>query len=327
MADARSQFVTFVALLLLSLLASIPRVCLGQSTEAGIYQETVPYTPVGRGAPAVDVVFNGTVKARMLVDSGSTGCFISDQLAAKLGLANGPFVKWQQPMIVRGESLSVVTISRMDIGKISLSNTAFAILDSDMMGPIKDVDGIIGANVMEMLPLFFDFQKHEITLFTKSPSEDDLKSVGMDGSEVVPVRDENGDYRFICPVSVISGSNEAVDKLHVDTGSVATVFSKAAASELGLTGHGGNLRLPTVDRDFRIDRGWISGISIAGLTSKAFSIYYSVEDLPPGVVLPLGLDVLSHYKILLDFSKKIMYIKTADETAPTSTPATPANAH
>ncbi len=310
-----------VTLLLLAILVFIPNPCHAQANQPAVQQETIPYIPVGKGAPAVDVVFNGTVKARMLVDSGSTACFISDQLATELGLANGPFLKWQQPLIVRGESLPLVMISSMSVGNFQVANTAFAILDSSLMGPIDGVDGIIGANALAVIPAFFDFQKHEITLFSKSPSDSDLKSVGMDGAQVVPVHDKNGDLRFLCPVSVISGDNEAVDQLHIDTGSVTTVFSKKAATNLGLTRHGSTLRLPTVDQDIRIDAGWISGFSIAGLQTKAFAAYYSIEDLPPGSVLPLGVDVLSHYKILLDFSKKVMYIKPADNATLDSSPS------
>lgn len=299
-----------------------------QSNATAAYQETVPYIPVMGGIPAIDVIINGTIKARLGVDSGSAACFISDKFAAQLGVANGPFVKWpSKPMVIRGKELQLVMFKSVDIGQFRFTNAPFAILDSKWMGHDNGIDGLIGANALTVYPMFFDFQKHQVTLFSKSPAEANLRAVMMSDAKRVPVNHLKDDFRFTCPVTIRNGRTNAVDNLHIDTGSVTTALDKATADKLGLVPNKWNLTLTTGDYDYKINQAPISGVSIGGLaTPDTTTAYYSTEELPAGGVVPLGLDILSHYYILLDFSKDVMYIKPANNSSPkTDTTGNPAH--
>lgn len=279
------------------------------------YQQVVPYTPIEAGVPAMDVVFNGKVKARVIVDSGSSYSGITDQLAAKLGLQNGPFIQPPNgPLTLDGKPMKVVKVDRMDIGLFHFDNCPYVILDSKVMATITsgiEIDGIIGADALTVFPAMFDFQRHQVTFYSQSLSSNDLAAVGMSDAAVVPLSGTKDDFVCTCPVDLQSGTHRAEANLLIDTGGANTVLSQDIAGELKLTSDAPPDQYLTYQTDFNITPIVIDTTSIGGVPSKYLTINYSPGKPSPDQPQLLGLDVLTHYQILLDYRQKVMYIKPA----------------
>jgi len=280
---------------------------------------TVPFEPMfNHGGPVLTVTLNGKVKARFLLDTGTEGLGVTEDLVKRLGL------KPQKRALARG-TFDVVQFDRIQIGTIDAHGlcTVFQTGDprtAQLAAGLKraGLDGIMGADLLKQFALILDFEAQTCTFLDGGAGEEDLKRFGFDVvlpqalSTRLVVQNEG---RFFVSLNVVrdgaSGPGAtSTQEMLVDTGAKWTNFRPD--------------RLPEEFRGRLLRKGEINS-SGANVASEFYRALVGAEAYPPVplsvVVAPrsnstfagnnqtLGIDFLAHYRVLIDLKEQRMYLK------------------
>jgi|GEM_PF-3122365 len=294
----------------------------------GIEFTPIAYIPGRGGIQLIKVRVNRTQTATFAFDSGTNYSVISDEVVKRLGIK--PFVALTSSGKPKdapeaGKPTYRALIPSVAVGGIAVLNSPFVVVRARSLSAAfgKSVDGALGANVAAKLPILLDFQKHQLTFLRHSPSPDELKALGMEGASAVPVTDIDKSSHYKFPIKVTSEGISAEGVMLVDTGSDQTYLSASLAAQLHLKPQGNGL-LSTF-------YGPVPTSYTVGPTLRFGEI--TLGDLPvnyvdkPEAISPfnnnvLGLDVLSYFRVLLDYPGGKIYFQPS--TAGAAPPATEA---
>lgn len=284
----------------------------------------VPFTPVpGQGAPLITVRLNGQLDATFVVDTGTANCLISSALVAKMGLKSYPaLLPDGKPLLWYGKQPQAVTLNSLQMGGksgtliIQPMNGSLLIVPDQQLRVSADrvVDGMIGVNLLQDFAVAFDFPGQTMTLVSPgdlTPGQG--HSLGLDETvgTVLPLSQTPLDL-FTAPVRWRNGHVSRQTNLLVDTGSQTTEIPIRDAQALSLfplrqrpaAGGQGNY----MTEEARVDTLGLGNLRIVG----PLVTYASPNDVVPR----LGMDILSGYKVLLDFPALKMYVQRPSVTAP-----------
>ena len=238
---------------------------------------------------------------------------VTDALANQMGLSPVPAVgKDGRPLLLNSKQAQMVTVPQLYIGSFHLINPSCLVLSQKSLSALfgRPVDGVLGANVLTAYPMYFDFSKRQITLFYPSPlTGDQLRSVGMDDALTLPITDTAaGGFGFACPVVMANGANSVQENLVVDTGAAGTIISGQTARQLQLQPISDNRKSPTLFGNLAVRQAYLPTLSLGSLSVNNLLLRYT-EGLSGSFPAHIGLDVLSHFRILLDYTQKKMYLK------------------
>lgn len=291
------------------------------------YQTTLSFTPSRDGQALVPVRINASLTGIFLVDTGSSKSCITDALAAKLGLRPVSAVGSDgKPMLLGDKRAQMVTVATLQIGTFRVLDSHYLIVSqrtlSDLIG--QRVDGIIGADVPRQYPMLLDFSQRHLTLFYPSPlTDEEMKGAGMDDAVSVPVVDPEGRFIFTAKANLANNDRRAEDSLLIDTGSAITMISGSAAQQLQLKAASENRNYPTLFGPLVIERTILPDLSLGNVHLENLWVRYAPEArffYPPH----LGVDFLSHFRMLLDFKQRVIYLKPVSPLAlPTSSQTKP----
>ena len=271
---------------------------------------TLTYKPLSGGQIVLLVRLDGHTPARFILDTGTNYCMITDALAAKLRLVPQP-----SPAHIDGKQAKIVTVPMFQIGTIRYPNIQMAIVPESNLyqGFGASVDGIIGVDALLDVPVFIDFQRHLVTLFYCSPvTNHQLRSLNVDVTSSVPLIDRAGELDFRSVVELANGRRKASVSLTVDTGAETTSIPKATGRALKL-----NLDAPSYDLDEIFSKTGVNDVFLSSLSFdlrgtkiKRVTVQCArAAVMPHSFELGVGLDVLSHFRVLFDFRAKKMYLK------------------
>lgn len=125
------------------------------------------------GHVLVDVLLEGHVKARVLLDTGSTITFLSANIAKQLGLP----AKGSKPTIEamtsdgRKQRMALVTLQSVRIGNIETQGVQVAILPQTK-DQLPYVDGLLGVSFLSQYNFKIDYRRNKLILernYTSSP--------------------------------------------------------------------------------------------------------------------------------------------------------------
>lgn len=278
----------------------------------------VPFTPVpGQGAPLVKVWINSQVEATFVVDTGTTNDLISQSLVNKLGLvSHSALLPDGRPLLLEGRQPQAVTLTSLKIGgksgplNIQPFNGPVCVLPDQQLRVSADrsVDGLIGSGLLATFAVSLDFSAHTMMLvYPGSLTRAEAGYLGycQPGGTNFPLMMDAED---VCSVQV-GLENKGISRqvnLPLDTGSQMTTLPARVAQDLSL----GPLRqIPQADhsssistvRETRPDALVLGEVRIV----KPLINYAETADYTPR----LGLDILSGYKVLMDFPAKMMYLQ------------------
>ncbi len=132
---------------------------------------------------------------------------------------------------------------------------------------------------------------------------------GFDQALVIPVTDPDSRMLYLVQGQFQNGSNVATEKMQVDTGSDGTTVSASLAKTLKLvpdvTQKANLLRSNVV-----LLRAKVPIIQFGDLTLHDYPVYY-YDKKNSTYPLSLGMDVLSSYRVLLDYAHGSLYLKPA----------------
>ena len=287
--------------------------------------------------------------ATFVLDTGFTRCLMTDRLAASLQLSGEPALQEDGTPVcfADGHPLQQVTPT-LQVGDFYTERCSFTLLKAYRLDMLDcPLDGVLGWQFLCEHAVMFDFQAHRITLWRGGNlTGDELEAAGMQDAVLLP-RANRTPGSFDIRVRL----NDSCDvSLAVDTGGAHTLLSISDARQLqleptrtdfkqpsifGLLGaneaplHSLSFRIPQTsdsskprsqqsyltqqsdqkysqkDRIEQNEQKLEKGMRLTDLT-----IHYLLQDhpnLPPH----LGLDVLSHYRVLIDYPAKTLYLKPA----------------
>ncbi len=257
----------------------------------------------------------GTINVTFLVDTGTGNTAITPSLAKRLGLTPKSLLPPGQTVNDFGRPVDAVTVSNMVLGDIHFTPEQVEVYPQstwDRTG-IKQ-DGILGLNFLQMCMVEFDFPHHKLTFLNQFAVTPEVRAqAGYDASSYTAdiTKDEYGFYKT--NLVMANGANRVTEAAVVDTGSSSTQISAKAATALHLSATGS----PT---DHRVERkaqpitpSRVEGLQVGLLKLLNAAVGYPEKDEAEGIGVGtvLGMDILSGYRVLLDFPGKKMYLQPA----------------
>ncbi len=300
-----------------------------------IYQ--VNYTPlklgqIDGGQPLIPVSLDGNQASIFLVDTGTTFSIISSELAKQMNLYLEPGVGGGgKPILWKGKQAMTTRVPVLKVGNIRFTDVALLVLDakdislSPSGNDAAPYQGIIGSNLLQQFAVVLDSQKLTLGLCVPGNlSEHQVKLFGMSQPHVLPMTNVDTNKWFVS-AQLLNGRLKGNENLLLDTGSDGTDVSEQLGQEIGLktqrkrgskNAYGTqSVAISTTDQ-----------INLGDLTLRHVSLTIRPvsEELPP----TLGMDILSGYRVLMDFPAKKMYLQSNTAAVPaitvSPTPAAPA---
>ncbi len=127
---------------------------------------TVPVTKIG-GSMVVQVLFNNSVDAHLIVDTGATMTVISYDLGIELGLLSGSDVSLNTVNTAGGSvQVSMTKVGLVQVGSAKATNVSVAI--HDLPDGISGVSGLLGMSFLRNFEVTLDADRGLLRLLPKS---------------------------------------------------------------------------------------------------------------------------------------------------------------
>jgi Aspartyl protease/Domain of unknown function (DUF4124) len=142
----------------------------GEEQQPNRYES--PYVPYGGSAKRVIIkaVFNGSVTARLAIDTGAPGTVISSSLAEKIGL----FDEGQGRLLIRAGGIGgSAPAVRSIIDTIQVGGAKIEFVPTTIIAPISDAfDGLLGLDFVSNYSVTID-SKRKVVVFEELPKDPD----------------------------------------------------------------------------------------------------------------------------------------------------------
>jgi len=278
----------------------------------------------GSGQPLIQVKINDTQTATFLVDTGSSGSLISRELAEQMNLPLMPAVDSENgsPILWKGKQAMMTNISTLKAGTLLFNNAPLFVLEakqfvlSPSIGEANPYQGILGINLLEHVAILLDGRTHKLGFcIPGNLSQEQVGQIGIAQPCILPLTHVN-ELQWYVTARFVNNGVEGDENLALDTGSDSTYVSEQLAKKIKLKmrDQQGNKIIYGADvvADAKTDK-----LSLGDLTLRDFliAIRPASEKLPPS----LGMDVLSGYRVLIDFPGGKMYIQPNPAAVPAIT--------
>lgn len=289
------------------------------------------YIPLKRsqivgGQPIIQATLNKAQSASFIIDTGASSSILSPELAKRLNLKLQPGTQDDgAPYLWNGKQASEAVVSVIKIGNftINVDHGFFYILPdrNSTLFPkpnFGDVpfDGVIGVNVLEHFAVLLDTSQHTFSLCV--PGNLALQQVGQAGYTapyIIPIAQK--DSRWFATVQLTNNGISQSEEMLLDTGTNQTVMSDITANYLGLKISEEHQTTNAYSDNVPIDVSTVSVLDIGGivLSRHAVGVAPVSKQQPPR----LGMDILSGYRVLIDFPAKKMYLQPNPSAVPAIT--------
>lgn len=299
-------------LLIFLLLLSVPP-AVAQTSTPPRHGSTVSYTPLFIGGqdtrlPLISVRLNDKIDTALLVDTGASVSLLSQSTARRLGL---PILPTEHD----GKSLPPLTISRLNIGSLALSGVPFIVAPDVQVAALLGTagSGILGTDLLSRFAVFFDFPQRRLTLLDPGaflPS--DLQALDLADASVVSLRDtfKNGYPHWSVAVRLHNGRERSDESLVLDTGTVSTNISRRTARRLKLRPTQEGIKKLNFQSSDVVNTATVTSLELGDFLFDNVPVDYPVSETSAYTSL-LGMDVLSSFRILIDFAGHKMYLAPA----------------
>jgi len=298
----------------LVLLSALFLALAGGGQEAKRYATTLSYQPVGDGAfVSVPLQFQDGASGNFEIDTGSDVNFITGSLAAKLGQPSEVYTDPQGVPYQLGNNQSLRAVRpQFHLGGFPFK-VPLIVMPPEMALPDARLEGILGTQMLGQFAVLFDFLKHQVTLyypgnFTKA----DLKLAGMEGAATLP-KSNPAKFSFTIPLRL---NNAAQTEVTVDTGSNHTFVPRSLIEKLHLQPVGEPItKRAAAFGNITVRRAKVSELAIGPLVLRDQEVEYSDQTVA-GLPYQLGMDILTRYRLLIDYPAGKLYLKPAAPPSP-----------
>lgn len=291
---------------------------------------TVNYVPdaIGHlviGQALVQVMLNGTTPATFLVDTGSAVSVISQSLAKKLDLALVPAVDDRGRSVLYNsatEQSKMATLPKISIGGLTFNNRLMLVAEQKafMLRYGLSYDGVIGMSLLRYEAVLLDARRHTLTFYYPGALEPSmLTKLEFTTPYTMPLVDDEG-----IPWVQARFSNHGVtgqERLRVDIGANETRISERLVKQLALKTVS-QQKESTLFGDDTVDAVRVEEMQLGDLTLWDHPVTTIAKVMLTKTVAAsplLGLDVLSGYRVLMDFPAGKLYLQPYPGTIPAIT--------
>ncbi len=171
------------------------------------------------------------------------------------------------------------------------------------------LDGVLGWDFLADHAVLIDFQAHRITLWQGG----DLTEAERRGSphagcyRASPRQQNSGQFRYSGTPAQSERAQRDVT-LAVDTGGARTLISPQDARALDLEPTRIALPQRSIFGNLKVNEATLQALEFGGLRLPNFPVRYLAQE-HPNMPPHLGFDVLSHYRLLIDYPANMLYLK------------------
>lgn len=286
------------------------------------------YTPAKTGLqmlgqPLVRVKINRTEDAIFLIDTGSASSIISTNLAKRLGLRLQPAVDDNGKAVHYNGDVKQATMTQVSLfqtDNITADNALFLVQDAKLINlfhnpsPEGNCDGIIGANMLEHSAIYLDGPQHKFGFcLPGAVSLHQLSQIGMPSPYVLPLTTNTSANQWFVRAELTNGNSSSSEDLLLDTGSNGTIVSARLGQEVHLKQTGDGIQKDSLG-SAAVSTGQADALRLGNLTLRNPLIV--MRPMFGGGPPLLGMDILSNYRILMDFPAKKMYLQPNASAVP-----------
>ena len=330
------KIVCLIALPLLTTFCQISSLAQAQDhpTQEHQFLYSSSYTPLKRqaeagGQPVLTATINGTQTATFMVDTGATFSILSPEIVKQFDLKTEPATLGNgKPFFWKGKQGTATSISNFKVSNVIYTTIPFRVLpDQDFILSLKApddtrYDGIIGTDVFEQFAVLLDPVQHKFSFCRPGNlSLHQIAQIGLVKPYIVTItKGMNG--QWYSEAQITNNGVVTSESLVLDTGSNITHISDTTAQTLHLKIVGQQQQQDA----YRIGMVGISSVDTLRLGDLTLSgTTVSVCPVTKNESPLLGMDILSGYRVLIDFPGKKMYLQSNTATVPTITvgPQTP----
>ncbi|GAB4454493.1 MAG: hypothetical protein OHK0029_09150 [Armatimonadaceae bacterium] len=258
-------------------------------------------------------------RLRLLVDTGASGCALKEAATKRFKTFKELPIK--EGRVGRHKFKRAVLFDIVLLGTLRVGDVPFAVVPdkvfSESSPVLKDVDGVLGRNLLERFAVLLDFKQSAITFFAYGKLDENERQLqGFQGdvgfAALYPV--DHGLYAVPASQKVPGITGDVL--LLLDTGATLTYFEVPLGNRQGFTKiESEPIYTRTMDGvTHKLHRVSAEKIRFGTLALKEPSYYitdnYQNLDDVSGT---LGLDVLSSFRVLMDFPSQRMYFKYPEQ--------------
>lgn len=278
---------------------------------------TLPYEKTADGLIVVPVTVNKTTSAKFLLDTGTSTCFLSEQLADKLKLTRSLAVTADGKPSLNNGTTPYYDVQVDDIGMGSFHvNGQFGVMVKKQMDLEKlGADGMLGVDVLKDKALAFYPAQHLLQIYVSgSLSVDEATIAGFGpASYLAPIVWDPSSSIYRCRVSISGPGGVSESSIILDTGARMTSISPAAADAAGLVPFGTS-KSGMFNRQFENSVARVPVLKFGDLQVLNLPVNFTRSKPEPNH--SLGLDVLEGYNVLMDFPASKVYLSQATSGKP-----------
>ncbi len=281
---------------------------------------TVPFiSGKGHGGPVVRLRLNDKLDADFLVDTGANYNFIHPRVVKALGLTATPLPKADgSPSTPPGTPTEMIHVERVRSGAMLIESPQFLVSEYGTDGIAgRALDGIIGKNILQMFAVLFDFENNRLLLLPGGKLDNKqlayLRVTGGTMSEIPTGSSPNQGLPTTVPSQIEVNKHTATFPFVVDTGSPITlVYDPKNAMQLPKTINAVPITQTVVARPWNYYVFPVTSIAAGeripdGKQNRLvpFECGLTLEDGNSSI---LGLNYLSHFRVLIDYPAERMYL-------------------
>lgn len=252
--------------------------------------------------PRADAILCGT-RGRFMIDTGASRTVVSTDFAERAGLAvlpEGTFETSSDAILTSGRWCRELRFGPMTAGPLRFAEIRTRALHA-VLG--SDVDGMIGADVLRLAVVEFDFPRGTITI--RDPA---LPVPGVAESDWVPVEWPSGQPAIRCR---FEGDREGL--FMIDTGSDGGVqFFARATRELDLLKDRktSERMIRSVAGRTRAARGTLDWIDVAGRRLERVPTDFFLDDTrSTRMTGQIGRQALGRFVLVTDFGRRRLALR------------------
>ena len=306
----------------------------GQPTREHQLLSPCTYIPLKRqagtdGQPVLIGTINGQT-AKFMADTGAGFSVLSPEIAKQLNLTLKPaFLNDGKPFLWKGEQGVAALVSSFKISNVSFTKVPFRVLpDQDFMLAPKApddtrFDGVVGANVLEHFAVLMDASQHQFGLcLPGNLYRKQVADYGLTQPYIVPITKKEDGHWYV-EAQITNDGMTASEALVLDTGSNITEISDTTAQILHLKIIGQQQQVNSY-RTRMVDISNITALRFGNLNLSGPSVVVSpISTTEPPI---LGMNILSGFRVLIDFPGKKMYLQSNTTAAVPTVTIAPAPA-
>jgi predicted aspartyl protease len=271
---------------------------------------TLPLMVVDGGRVAVATTI-AEHPIRLEVDTGASDSLLSEQAAESLGLERTQITDRKFQVLSGAAVHEYVIASDIAIGSLKIDRMKFALLPNNTTG--KDIDGLLGFDVLSHFDIEFDFAQHKMVLYKQSAcGVDAVNWLHKSDVAVIPFKIE---LTHIVFPAVLDGK-QIVARL--DTGSWQINLSLEAAESLyGLSETSPDMQ--PIGNSNNPRAGYLHTFGELSFGGKTFQnvrvrlMHDNSTQLPDGPRLHLGMPILRTLHLYIAYGERKLYFSLTDK--------------